>query len=218
MKRLTDKEVDKLILEIKLGSDATLLIENYRGFVLSIAYRRANATRKPADDLISAGYYGLCLAVENINNFSEGNFLAFIAPYIKGEIENEIAGTLYGPKPSANRKRKYCNSKKFLPLYPKRVPLARDGEPVKQFSVNDFDDVVLKQNWSKHSKRDENINIGELINEVTMNDQEREIIEYRLQGWTDREIAKFLGCSHTKVYLIRRTISERIENEYFGMV
>ena len=185
------------------------------GFILSIAYRRANATSKPVDDLISAGCYGLCRAIENINNFSAGNFLAFVAPYIKGEIENEIAGTLYGPKPSTNRKRKHCNREQS---HPKRVPLARDGEPVKQFSVNDFDDVVLKQNWSKYSKRDENINIGELINEITRNDREREIIEYRLEGWTDREIAKFLSCSHTTVYLIRKTISERVENEYFGMV
>jgi len=185
------------------------------GFVLSVAYRRAYATSKSADDLISAGCVGLCQAIENIANFREGNFLAFIAPYIKGEIENEIASTLYGPKPDTNRKRKQRNQEQS---HPKRVPLARDGEPVKQFSVNDFDDVVLKQNWSKHSKRDENINIGELINEITRNDQEREIIEYRLQGWTDREIAKFLGCSHTTVYLIRRTISERVNNEYFGMV
>lgn len=216
MKRLTDEQVNKLILEIKSGGDATLLIENYIGYVLSIAYRYGNR-RHTVDDCKSAGFFGLCKAIENIDNFTHGNFLAFIQPYIIGEIQDEITGTLFGPTPGCNRKRKERGKEQ---THPKRISIARDGEPVKQFSINDFDETVTRQERSKCKNNSEidAFYLGEIINEITQTHEERQIIEYRLQGFTDREIATKLGCSHTKVYLIRKTISERYENEYGRMV
>ena len=190
LKRLTDEEVTQLILEIKSGEDATLLIENYRGYVLSIAYSWASKQHSP-DDLFSAGFYGLWRAIENIHNFSGGDFLAFIRPHIKGEIQNEITDSLFGPTSACNRKRKQCNLKQ---IHPKRVPLTRD--------------IVCS------NPEIDRLYMGELIDEITKTNREKQIIEHRLQGMTDCEIATKLGCSHTTVFLTRKTISERFKNEY----
>jgi len=227
LKRLTDEQVNELILKIKSGdkTDIPLLIENYTGFVLSLAHRYANHRSSTVDDCKSAGFFGLCKAIENIDNFLDGNFLAFIGRYIVGEIQEEIAGTLFGPTAACNRKRKQRGKEQTRP---KRTSIGRDGEPIRQFSVNDFDVGLteksafrsIRQERSKYKNNSEidEFYIGEMINDITQTNEERQIIEYRLQGFTDREIATKLGCSHTKVYLIRKTISERYENEYGRMV
>lgn len=217
MKRLKDEEVTKLILEIKSGdkTNIPLLIENYRGYVLSVAYRRARVVERPVDELISAGFYGVCRAVDNINNFSEGNFLAFISPYVNGEIEEEIASNIFGPKPSYNRVRKHRNQEQ---IYHKRIPMGRDGEPLRPgdlFHRIEHDETIrLKGNRqnSRYKTKLTELDIKELIDEITQNDREKQIIELRLQGMTDREIAIELRCSHTTVFLTRKTISERLNN------
>ena len=90
--------------------------------------------------------------IENIYNFIDGNFLAFIQPYIIGEMKNEIAGTLFGPTPGCNRKRKERGKEQ---THPKRISIARDGEPIKQFSINDFDETVTRQERSRYKNNSE---------------------------------------------------------------
>lgn len=206
---LDEEQVEILISKIKTDDQEakTKLVKNYRNYIYSVANNHSRGKSHLTPDLVSAGFYGLCKAINNINNFSEGNFLAFISPYIKGAIIDELAVSRHHVAPSTNRSRKHRNQE---PIIFKQVPMGNDGELLGEI----HEDRVLRQGWSKCKQYQQPSTLREDIYEILISEQERQVVNYRIMGFTLRETASKIDCSLVKVVRILNKIQERFENKY----
>lgn len=203
---LSQNQVSDLIDKIKSGDKNAIedLVENYRGYVIATATRMG----RNRDELISAGFLGLLKAIDNINNFKEGNFLAFASTYIKSEIKQEFYSNIFGPCFSTILTRR---NRKQEPHNIRRVPIARDGEPIQ---TDIPEDGVLRQGWSRCRKLKSSSDLKETIYEILKTDLEKQIIDCKINGLSHRETAELCGCSLAAITRILNKIYERLENEF----
>lgn len=133
------------------------------------------------DDLVSIAYYGLCLAAQRFRPEFGFRFSTYAMPYIRGIIRNELRGTWAGGiRVPRNLE---------VTLYP---AVSSSDAPVPVGA----DDGILVEVRSIGSPEDDAVLAVDLLR---LPEKESVVVRLYAAGYTQREIARKIGCSQSTV-------------------
>lgn len=144
-----------------------------------------------SDDLVSAAVEGLCHGVNKIRE--EGLPHVNLTGYLTENIHRFVSEHL-----------------EHFPVVrvPARTKRRHKGK-VLQPATCELTEAVIEKQFDKKSKMISKIELDEILEKVIQSPMEREIIELRMEGRRDDEVASLVGLSKTTVFLIRRELENR---------
>ena len=213
----TAQEIEQMASKLREGdaSQISALIECHIKLAYQISKRFINSYPKKKDDIIAAAFYGLSKAV---NWAYEGRLYDDgITKYIQVTVQRHIRDFLETdhkiniPRKTFKRLIELNETIEFVPVI---VPINHDTENENEdFYLEDYQENVTDQ-YVQHYKIFE-----ELFFILKLTDIERQIVELRLDGYTQAEIGQKLNRTQQSIQQILKGIQDRIKytelaNEY----
>lgn len=192
---IAEEEKPELILEIRAGNVAAAhyVILSHVRMMLSIVgrYMACLDNQSKSDDLVSAAVEGLCHAVGKIkeDGLPHDNLTGYLVETMHTYISTAIERFPTVRVPGRSKRR----HQKFLPT------------PV----TSELTDAVIEQHFDRRINSSSQMEADEMVEKIVQSPRERAIIEYRIEGYKDAEIAKLIGLGTTTVFVIRNTLQER---------
>ena len=235
----------QLAREAKSGNERSkdkLITSNLR-FVITCA-KKYVGQGVPLIDLINAGNYGLCLAIDNYDPDKGYKFLSFAVWYIRRELLREIYNTgrtIRYPITYISRITKVKKAfESFVAKY-HRDPTDEELIKIANISQKQYDSVVMNRSFCQSIdtpiSEDNSTTIGDTLVESStplaetftketisnslkcLNAREYKVITefYGLEGTTERpikEIAEELGLSDERIRQIRKGAIKKLSKRY----
>lgn len=193
-----------LICEIKAGSvlAAHEAILTHLRLALNIVGRYMtlldNKTR--SDELVSAATEGLCHGVQKIKEgeLKHENLTGFLTEYMHRFISECLEKTAMVCVPARTKRHK-----------------KQHGEELLQPVTRELTNKVIEKKFDKKIKTTTDLELTEIIDKLVASELERSIIQLRIEGNSDLDVANQLGLSNTVVFMIRRDMQKRFV-DFFG--
>lgn len=196
IKGFTQDQIEEFVGKIKSGTLSKIeredLITSYIFLALQVAGRYANLKPWIADDLVSAGLQGIVYA---INKAAEKLTDSNLSAWITANIHRFITQTFLNDDMIAVKSSKLRHEMKLLGITPK--PLVR---------------VSIEETKSTLETTAKDIDILEMKEEILLASKDsvdKFIIEMKMKGFKDVEIAEFLQMSQSCVAKRRVKIQSR---------
>ncbi len=146
-----------------------------------------------ASDMESGALEGLVVGANKLSTIKHDNVAAFLTLCIHNALKD-------------------CGRKRYTVW----TPIHR-REPVRSVCISDkhYIDYTNRNRESEFLHDmikdycDKNINKEELLDEITVNDEERSFANLRIRGFSHVEIAVILGVQLSRIYTIRKKLRER---------
>ncbi|MEN6367657.1 MAG: hypothetical protein ABFC88_12655 [Thermoguttaceae bacterium] len=209
----TSEENDRLFDEIAAGNDVArdrmvtgnmyLVVGKVDGFI-----RRHPTAAHLRDDLTSAGFTGLLLAVTAISGgeVKKDNVTGYLAVCIGRELEElmDTENTIY----IGEYRRRYAKKQGRMLDIPIVQALHTDADSEPE---NEDDDGVLRHTDSDDQGIDPTsmTDLRDLLDSCCLTDAEREFIRLREESYNYREIAEHLGVTLWAVTQMKTDLYER---------
>ncbi len=203
-------------------------IEKYSKLIYSIMKRFKNYANK--DDLYQAGYIGLINAYQNYDSSYGAKFTTYAYPYILGEMYKQVCNDK-SIKVGSKMNNLSLKLEKAINIlaqknnhYPTTNELARFLEmdeleiieclkvtnPVISTDSLITDDLTILDTIKTDSDIDTLLSIKDAISKL--NKEEKMILNYNLNDYTQEEIAKLLGKNQVKVSRELSKIKQKIKS------
>lgn len=192
---IPDDEKPGLISEIKggsIGAGHRVILSHLR-MTLSIVgrYMACLDNQSKSDELVSAAVEGLVSAVNNIreNGLPHDNLTGYLVENVHTYISTAI--------------------EKFPTVrIPGRTKRRHKGKFVTPTTA-ELTDKVIDQHFDRKISQSSQIEADEMVEQIVQSPRERQVIELRIEGYKDAEIAKLIGLGTTTVFVIRTQLQER---------
>jgi DNA-directed RNA polymerase specialized sigma subunit len=202
----------KLRLGIETASDRQEIAESFIHLALAIAGRYATPTRRKLDDFVSCALFGIVNALnkakeklqdDNLKAWIIGNIHGFCKRFRTMDHIHRVPQTT-----NSNRKRQ---GKEIIPF--KATVLFSELEYDKSSETSESGIDNKKIFFDIADKHDEiaESDVRELLYRVCDDEVDRQIIDLRIEGYVDQEIADILQRSLIFVYRRRAIIQNRYE-------
>lgn len=185
---LDESQKPALLAKVRAGNQEAcdLLIKGHINLAANIVGRYIATYNEDGDALFSAALVGVCDAVDKIRKgvMTHNNVTGYITDTIHGFISDEL------------------DKLRFIRI-PRRTRHDHD------YKIPDF----VRHNLVECCVFDSNeLEVEEIKEKLIESDRDREILDYRLSGYSDPEIADLIGVSTKTVFVYRREMQKRYQN------
>ena len=200
---LSDSEKEVLISRIRNGSviAAQTAVMTHLVLALNIVgrYITALGSSSQSDELVSSAVDGLCCAVQKIakREMNHNNLTGYVTEYMHRYISESIEHSPMVRVPARTKRDR-----------------RQKGLESSQPATRQLTEAVIEKQFDKKLKQTTDLELKEIVDRLVQSDLERSIIELRVEGRSDLEVANQLGMSNTTVYMIRRELQNRFLEEF----
>jgi hypothetical protein len=193
-----EEEKEKLICKIRAGdreaAHLAILSHIYLSLNLVKNYKRSLGSRIRWDELLSAALEGLCHGVNKIKE--------------EGLPHNNLTGYLIE------------TMHRFISDHLEKFPMVRIpgrtkryrrqiGKELRQPETRELTESIVESHFCDTRKKVSALEIEEILGKIIQSPTEKSIIDLRMLGYKDAEIAFQLGLSKTSIFLMRRELERR---------
>lgn len=185
-----------LISEIRGGSQqaAHLVVLSHLRLALNIVgrYLTVLGDASRSDDLVGAATEGLCYGVNKIKDegLSHTNLTGYLTEIMHRFISEAIARAPVVHVPPGTKRPK----------------------DAKKPATQELTDTVIEAQFDRKINTASTIELKEIMDKIIHSDLERTIVDLRIAGYTDLDIANQTDMCNTSIYMIRRELGKRFDN------